>query len=112
MFENKHPETHPNKIITSPVVTRVLYGESYIVKGKLLDEDREVEAFLHSSHIDSSCVTKQWKWEKKFKFKKDEGDVEKEEKDEEISLEIGDKINKNVRVKEFNYFVSLPIVTI
>lgn len=102
MFEDKYsPEVPVGSLITEAVVMKKLYGNSYIVKGKLKDDSKqEVEVFLHSSQLQNQEIIKQKKREQKEQAKKErpkkpveEGE---EEKEEPIELDEGDRLTKEI----------------
>lgn len=96
------PNSKQGDVITNVKVVKKVYGKSYLVEGDSTTTGQKVQCFLHQNHIAAAVNLKEGN-------KRAQKDILKlHEKGE---LEVGEQLQCNVRIKEFNHFDNMPIAS-
>ncbi|CAI2362226.1 unnamed protein product [Moneuplotes crassus] len=99
-LQNTAPPARQGEVLTNVKVLKKVYGHSYIVQGESTETGDILKCFLHQNHIAAAVKIQ----ENKKKRTKDAFEKKKE-------FEVDEKLHCNVRIKEFNYFDNIPIVS-
>jgi hypothetical protein len=82
-------------------VIKKIFGLSYKVEGESVETGEKYECFLHQNHIAAAVEIK----------KKDRKRPKDFLEDNDKSLEPGETLQCNIKIKEFNYFDNVPVAS-
>jgi len=98
-----HPSVKVGDVLKNVKVISNVYGNSYVVEGESESNGEKIQCFMHKMHVSPDVKAHKGK-----DIKRKRTILDRKEK---VGLSAGEKIHCNVRIKEFNYFDGLPLVS-